>query len=118
MRQLRLAPFHCLTFLSLLFARESVAGFEVVDWANLLLDQDRVADSGDDGLWVLVGHGAFVQRVLADRACIDALHALFEGGEGEAALGLTAAEQASGAVWRALLPVVLLRWFRRLNLES
>ena len=59
--------------LFLLFACKSVAGFEVVDRADLLLDVDGIADGGDDRLWVFVSHGAFIKGVLVDRGSVDAL---------------------------------------------
>ena len=86
---------------------ESVTRFEVVDRAYLLFDTNCIADGVDYRLRVLIRHGAFVEGVLTDRGGVDALHALLEGGKGEAVLRLRAAEKPSRAVGSALVPVVV-----------
>lgn len=92
---------------SFLFAVKPVARFEIVDRADPLFNYYGIAYRVDYGLWILIRHGAFVEGVGADGGGEDAIHALFEIGEGEAVLRLRAAEEPSRAVGSALVPVIV-----------
>ncbi len=66
-----------------------------------------ITDGVKDLAYRLIGHRGFVESVRVDRGGEDALHGLPVLRERISALGLAAAQQATGAVWSRVIPVTV-----------